>query len=49
MIHAAQGIESFWVVLDLTHGQVLWRGGWVGGWVDRKVEENEAVGMSYCE
>ena len=20
-------------------------GGWVGGWADRKVEENEAVGM----
>ena len=26
-----------------------WVGGWVGGWVDeRKVEENEAVPMSYC-
>ena len=25
-------------------------GGWVGGWVDdRKVEENEVVGMSYSE
>ena len=22
-------------------------GGWVGGWVDGKVEENDAVGMSY--
>ena len=24
-----------------------WVGGWVGGWVDEKVEEIEAVGMSY--
>ena len=25
-------------------------GGWVGGWVgDRKVEEDEAVRMNYCE
>ena len=23
-------------------------GGWVGGWVDEKVEEEQAVRMSYC-
>ena len=27
-------------------GGLFFWGGWVG---DRKVEENEAVGMSYCE
>ena len=23
-------------------------GGWVGGWVVEKIEETQAVGMSYC-
>ena len=28
--------------------ELCWRRGWVGGWVgDRKMEENEAVRMSY--
>ena len=34
---------------DVEEGFVCWVGGWVGGWVDRKVEEDEAVGMSYCQ
>ena len=26
-----------------------WVGGWMGGWVVERVEEKEAVRMSYCE
>ena len=39
---------------ELAGGLEGWVGGWVeeiwvGGWVVEKIEENEAVGMSYCE
>ena len=39
-----------WVGGWVIGGNELVEGGWVGGWVgDGKGEENEAVGMSYCE
>ena len=44
--------EGHLVFVHLEEFEDLWRRRWVGGWVGACVgwvEENEAVGMSYCE
>ena len=43
-----RSLEERVVLAMLIYREKRWVGGWVGGWVGW-VEENEAVGMSYCE